>query len=115
MTDDERFWQALDALLAEGRIVIDRPRGSVHPRYPAAVYPLDYGYVDVTRSPDGEGIDVWLGSAGGRRPDAVICTVDRVKRDSEIKLLVGCTTDEKRAIMRFYNEHPDSAAVMINR
>jgi len=115
MIGGERFWQVLDALLADAKIVIDRPKGSRHPRYPEAVYPLDYGYVDGTSSPDGESIDVWIGSGGGQRPDAVLCTVDRVKRDSEIKLLLGCTAGEKQVIMRFYNDHPDSAAVMILR
>ena len=37
------FWERLDALLAQSRIVIDRPRGSHHPRFPQIVYEIDYG------------------------------------------------------------------------
>ncbi len=29
---DRAFWYALDQLLAQSRMVIDRPRGSAHPR-----------------------------------------------------------------------------------
>lgn len=56
------FWQRLDELLATSKIVIDRPKGSCHPRFPEIVYQLDYGYLDATTSTDGEGLDVWLGS-----------------------------------------------------
>lgn len=41
MTGD--FWRQLAQLVAESEIVIDRPQGSAHPRYPDFVYPLDYG------------------------------------------------------------------------
>ena len=44
------FWERLDALLAQSRIVIDRPRGSHHPRFPQIVYEIDYGYLDGTTS-----------------------------------------------------------------
>jgi len=34
---NQAFWEMLDALAAEHEIVIDRPRGSRHPRYPEVV------------------------------------------------------------------------------
>ena len=43
---------------------------------------------------DGGGIDVWVGS-GEKTVDAIMCIVDMMKRDSEIKLLIGCTEEEK--------------------
>jgi len=33
------FWRQLAQLVAESEIVIDRPQGSAHPRYPDFVYP----------------------------------------------------------------------------
>ena len=42
---------------------------------------------------DGGGIDVWKGTAGNII-DAIICTVDLIKKDSEIKILFGCGEDE---------------------
>lgn len=50
------FWDNLDELLAQSKIVIDRPKGSAHPRYPQIVYELDYGYIDGTKSSDNEGM-----------------------------------------------------------
>jgi inorganic pyrophosphatase len=97
------FWEYLDRLVAGSRIVLDRPTGSTHPRYPTVVYPVDYGYLDNTSAIDSGGIDVWVGSTGADRPDAILCTVDLLKRDAEIKLLIGCSESEKEAILRFLN------------
>ncbi len=32
------------------KVIIDRPRGSRHPRHPGLVYPVNYGYVQSTLS-----------------------------------------------------------------
>jgi inorganic pyrophosphatase len=88
------FWTMLAQLVAESELVVDRPKGSAHPRYPDFVYPLDYGYLKGTSSADGGGIDVWKGSSDDACIDAVVCTVDFLKRDSEIKILIGCTEVE---------------------
>ena len=95
------FWHALDTLVATSEIVIDRPKDTAHPRYPESVYPLDYGYLQGTRSGDGDGIDVWLGSLPERAVTAAILTIDLFKRDSEVKILLGCTPEEVQAIFAF--------------
>lgn len=112
---DNDFWRALDALIAQSKIVIDRPRGSAHPRYPHLIYPVDYGYLSGTASMDGEGIDVWLGTDPTRRLDALICTVDLLKRDSEIKLLIGCTEAEKQAALAHHNNSTYMKGMLIRR
>ena len=109
------FWQALDRLISASEIVIDRPKGSPHPRFPSRIYPLDYGYLAGTASMDGDGIDLWRGSDPAQRLDAVVCTVDLMKRDSEIKLLIGCTEDEKAAVMRWHNDSDMMKAILIER
>ena len=109
------FWEALDALYARSRIVIDRPKGTAHPRYPDFIYPLDYGYLEGTSSMDGGGIDVWVGSRGDEGIDAVMCVVDLVKRDSEIKLLVGCTEEEKQVVCRAHNGTEHQKGMLIRR
>ena len=111
---DEAFWQALDELIRTSEIVIDRPRGSAHPRYPEMIYPVDYGYLKGSTSMDGQGIDVWRGS-GEKRIDAIICTVDLLKRDSEIKLLIGCTEEEKQLIYELHNDSEYMKGVLIRR
>lgn len=108
------FWSALDSLLSLSEVVIDRPKGTKHPRLDF-IYPLDYGYLKDTTSPDGGGMDLWRGSLGGNWCDAIICTVDLLKRDSEIKILLGCTEAEKEIILRFHNDSELMKGVMIKR
>jgi inorganic pyrophosphatase len=105
MDSGTNFWLALDQLIATSGITLDRPKGSAHPRYPDLIYPVDYGYLENTQAMDGGGVDVWVGSLPGRGLTAVICTVDLRKRDAELKLLLGCTADEQRAILAVHNRH----------
>jgi len=108
MTPDTLFWQSLAELLITHRLIVDRHRGSSHPRYPGAVYPLDYGYIEDTASGDGAGIDVWLGSQSTARKTltGILCTFDTLKRDAEIKLLIGCTREDIQVIREFHGDMP---------
>ena len=109
------FWKALDSLVHNSEIVIDRPKGSHHPRFPELVYPVDYGYLKNTTSMDGGGIDVWRGTDAAGKIDAVLCTVDLRKKDSEIKILIGCTSLEKALIMEFHNRDGHMKGLLIER
>jgi len=108
------FWQTLDKLVAESEIVIDRFKDSRHPKYPSLIYPLDYGYLEDTRAMDGGGIDIWKGSDGDD-VDAVICTVDLLKKDSEIKILIGCNENEKGLALKFHNDSEYMKGILIRR
>jgi inorganic pyrophosphatase len=109
------FWTALEKLVAETELAIDRPKGSRHPTYPTIVYPLDYGYLAGTASMDGGGIDVWRGSLADGKIVGVVCTVDLLKKDSEIKILIGCTPDEVRTVLAFHNADATMSGVLIER
>lgn len=109
------FWKALDELVSSSEIVIDRPKNSAHPRFPDFIYPVDYGYLKDSSSMDGGGIDVWLGSRESREIDAIICTVDLMKKDSEIKILIGCTDEEKQLVYITHNDSQYMKGIMINR
>ena len=111
---DNDFWEALDLLADNSEIVIDRPKGSVHPQYPDFVYKIDYGYLKDTSSMDGGGIDVWVGS-GDKKIDAIMCIVDLMKRDSEIKILIGCTEEEKQMVYQTHNETEYMKGIIIRR
>ena len=113
-SSDNSFWETLDSLVNNSEIVIDRPKGTAHPKYPDFIYKVDYGYLKNTSSMDGAGIDVWVGS-GDKRIDAIMCTVDLMKRDSEIKILIGCTEEEKQLIYQSHNESPYMKGIMIRR
>ena len=110
----EEFWKALDELVSNSEIVIDRPRGSAHPRFPNFIYKVDYGYLKDTTSMDGAGIDVWVGS-GDKKIDAIMCIVDLMKRDSEIKILLGCTEEEKLEAYKTHNETQYMKGILIRR
>lgn len=110
------FWRALDRLIAESEIVIDRPKNSHHPKYPDMIYPLDYGYLQNTSSMDGQGIDVWRGSLDDGELKAIMVIVDLWKRDSEIKLLIGVTDEEAKTICDFHNNNVDAMqGILISR
>jgi inorganic pyrophosphatase len=115
MRYDREFWKAVDELLVSGKIVIDRPRGSHHPRFPEVIYPLDYGYLEGTTSMDGGGIDLWMGSRGEKSVDALIVTVDMLKKDSEIKLLVGMTDEEVQQVLDFHNSSVYMKGILVRR
>ncbi len=66
------FWTALDELVYSSEIIIDRPKGSAHPKYPDFIYKVDYGYLKNTSSMDGDGIDVWVGTANEKFVDAIV-------------------------------------------
>ena len=95
------FWDFLDELVASCNVVIDRPKGSQHPRWADLIYPLDYGYLEGTKAPDGSGIDVWVGSIVSREAQAVLIAVDLHKRDAEFDILLGCTPEEQQTILEF--------------
>ena len=111
---DNSFWGTLDSLVNNSEIVIDRPKGTAHPKYPNFIYKVDYGYLKNTSSMDGAGIDVWVGS-GEKQIDAIMCIVDLMKRDSEIKILIGCTEEEKELVYQTHNETEFMKGIMIRR
>ena len=111
MEPDTSFWQAMTGLLVSNAVIIDRPKGSTHPRYGEVVYPFDYGYLENTTSSDGSGIDVWLGSLNSvmnhesmKTLTGILCTFDTLKRDAEIRLLIGCTEEDIQVIQEFHKE-----------
>lgn len=107
-----KFWTAAEHLVATSEIVIDRPKGSRHPKRVEAIYPVAYGYLKGTTAADGEGIDVWVGSLEPKTVTGVVCTFDLSKRDAELKLLLGCTSQEEDDILTFLNKG-NMAAILV--
>ncbi|OUL26950.1 hypothetical protein BV372_25990 [Nostoc sp. T09] len=113
MRDGNDFWNKLDELVATSTIKIERSKGTPHPRYSSLIYPLDYGYLQDTQAGDGSNIDVWIGSLSTSNVTAVICSVDLAKRDTEIKLLLGCTSREAQDILNIHNIGSQSAILLV--
>lgn len=89
----EADWAALEAAVRSRNIVLDRPQGSVHPTFPDIRYPLDYGYVEGLLGTDGDGLDVFVGTAQTGLVGACE-TTDHRKGDRELKLLLDCDPRE---------------------
>lgn len=109
------FFGALDRLVASASLRIDRPGGSAHPRFPEVIYPIDYGYLEGTGGGDGEGVDVFRGSASGSGIVGIVLTADLTKRDVEVKILLDCSADEIDAVEHLLHERLRLNASLIRR
>ena len=109
----ELFWLRLEELVQKNGIAIERPKGTAHPRYPSNIYPVDYGFLKNTRSSDGAEVDIWVGSLIPGSLDGVICTLDELKGDVELKIIWGCTEEELISIKNFVNNDMQSGVVLL--
>jgi inorganic pyrophosphatase len=109
------FWQKLDTLYFSSSVVITQPAGSAHPTYINLVYPVDYGFLSDTLSQDDSGIAVYKGSLSDNQVNTVIIAADILKKDIEVKLLVGCSVAEEDAILRFVNQTDFQKTILIRR
>jgi inorganic pyrophosphatase len=100
---NQDFWEYLQQLVDTSQIIIDRPRGSTHHRFPKGGYPVNYGYLSDTTSIDSGGVDIWVGSLGEKKVVGALCTTDLLKRDTELKIIYDCTEAEIQAIISFVN------------
>ena len=101
---NHEFWEEIIQLTTTQQAIIDRPKGQPHPRYPEMIYPLDYGYIENTSTSDGGGIDVWIGSLQTKMLTGILCTFDTLKRDAEIKILLGCSAHDVETIINFHDQ-----------
>jgi inorganic pyrophosphatase len=108
------YFFALQSIVDSSTVNIDRPKGSAHPRYPDYIYPLDYGFLDGSQSQAGGGIDVWCGTGDVAKISGVLLIADPVKRDSEIKILLGCD-DEEMKLAEECSNRGDMKAFLIER
>ncbi len=98
-----QFWNYLQQLVDSNQIIIDRPKGSTHPRYKGKEYPVDYGFLKGTTTVDMGGVDIWQGTLGEHEVVGVLLTVDLHKKDTELKILFDCTQEEIQSIIHFIN------------
>ncbi len=108
------FWQKLDTLYMSCGVKIDRPKDSVHPLYSNLVYPVNYGYLD-SGEPEELRIDVFEGSGGSLKVQAVVVCADILKKDVDVKLIVRCSAEEENRILQFLNQTDFQKTVIIRR
>ena len=96
------------------KVIIDRPLGTYHPTYPELYYPINYGYIENTKAPDGEEIDAYV--IGVFEPikefcGRVIAIIHRLN-DVEDKLVVApenmsFTKEEIKSLIQFQEQYFD--------
>lgn len=96
-------------------VAIDRPMGSVHPKHPGIIYPVNYGYIKGVLGGDGEDLDVYI--LGVDQPvkaftGKVIAIIHR-ENDVEDKLVAApeeasFSSDEIEKAVRFQEKYFDS-------
>jgi inorganic pyrophosphatase len=109
------FWQKIDTLTFSSHFVLSQSKGSTHPVYHNLIYPLDYGYLKDTLSSDSNGIAMYKGSLSTSMVTGCVIAADILKKDIEIKLLLGCTPSEEEDVLRFLNQTEFQKTVLIRR
>ena len=107
------FWQKIDTLYLSSDLTINQPKGSTHPVYTNLVYPVDYGYLSDSNSD--EKISIYKGSQASGSVDAVVVCADLLKKDIDVKLLVGCSEKEQLKILEFLDQTDFQKAVIMRR
>ena len=102
------------------KITVDRPKGSYHPEYSDLYYPVNYGYIEGIKAPDGEWQDVYI--LGVDEPleefiGEIIAVIHR-EDDNEDKWVVapeGITFTEEtiRRLTRFQEQYFDMCIQML--
>lgn len=109
------FWQKIDTLYLSSKLEKIREKGEKHPEYGNLVYPVEYGRLKDTHTPDNEGIMVFKGSEKSNSVVAIIIAADILKKDLEAKLLVGCSQEEEDHILRFLNQTDYQKTILVRR
>lgn len=109
------FWQKIDTLYLSSDVVIDKPKNSVHPEYTNLIYPVDYGYLQDALLGSDEKIHVYVGTRMSGKVDAILVCADILKKDMDVKFLVGCTKQEEREILNFLNQTDFQKSVLLRR
>jgi inorganic pyrophosphatase len=109
------FWQKLDSIYFSSSIVITQPQGSMHSTFANLIYPVDYGYLNDTLSQDLLGIAIYKGKGSAYSVEAILVAADILKKDIEVKLLVGCSQEEVDKILRFVNQTEYQKTIIVRR
>ena len=115
MENNVFFWQKIDSIYLASTVIITKEIGDTHANYTNLVYPVRYGYLADTLSQDDQGISIYKGSTPSQQVSAIIVAADILKKDIEVKLLVGCSAQEEEKILRFVNQTEYQKTIIVRR
>lgn len=107
------FWQKVDTLIYSSKIMITKEKNDLHNEYPNLAYPVAYGYLEVGANQE-KAVNIYQGTHGNL-VTGLIVSVDILKKDMSIKLLVGCDESEEQLILYFLNQTDFQKTVLIKR
>lgn len=111
--------QTKDFLGEMVKVIIDRPLGSRHPRF-GDVYPVNYGFVEGTKSGDGEELDAYV--LGVDKPlkgfiGRAIALIHRLENDDDKLVVVPdgvrLSDEEIRAAVNFQEQYFKSQIIRL--
>ena len=104
---EEIYMDFRDVIGSKVRITVDRPLGSLHPRFPDMLYEVNYGFVEGVVGGDGEWQDAYI--LGVDEPVTefvgVVLAVIRRRNDSEVKWVVvpkGMAVTKEEIVAKTY-------------
>lgn len=109
------FWQKLDTLYLSSGYQITRKKGEAHPRFQNLIYPVDYGYINDTKSFGKDGVSLYAGSGNRYEISALVVAADILIKELDVKVLVGCTEEEVDQVLRFLNQTNYQKTVLIRK
>ena len=115
MKETDDYWNALEKLISENGITIDRKKGTKHPRYPDLIYSVNYGYINNSKSMDNNEIDIFEGEDKKRKVNGIFCTIDLLKQDSETKVVYACNSLEIENIQMQFDNSKYMKSIYVSR
>ncbi len=109
------FWQKIDTLYVSLDYKHVRAIGDAHQQYSNLIYPCEYGYLIDTDNDSEVIVKVFRGTKTPRRTDSIIVCADILTKGMDIKLLVGCTDEEKMSILEFLNSTSFQKTILVHR
>ena len=106
------FWQKLDTMIMSGNYQIKYKKNEAHRKYPALVYPLDFGYIV---SELGDFKTACYKGSNGSDCESIIVSVDILEGSSIVQLCIGLTNEEEASLLDFLNQTEFQKTVLIRR
>ena len=104
------------------RVIVDRPKGTRHPKFPELVYPVNYGYVPGVLAGDGEEQDAYILGEDSPLTEFTgrLIAIIRRKNDVEDKWVVAgdnaCfSAEEIRKSVDFQEKFFDSTIILLRK
>ncbi len=109
------FWQKIDTLYLSSDLEMDKPAGTAHHLYKNLIYPVDYGHLQSNVDDIDKSVGLYRGSGPQKIIDTIVVCVDILKKDIEVKLLMGCTPQEEEKILIFLNQTDFQKTIVVRR